>query len=108
MSAIRTIEVRNHVWPGGIGVRPPSVEAPYWRTAEGQRHSFKTVLIGVNPERRTELVDRHADAVADLVRASEEARQEKRFVDARTLAGSAARLCEELNGLWPDGSWESN
>lgn len=102
----RTIEVHNLRWPGGVGVRPPSPEHPYWRTAGGERTSLGSVLAGAPASEQLMVLGAHAAAIEALVRAAGAERLAERGREARRLAGAASRLCGELIGHWPERSWE--
>jgi hypothetical protein len=106
MNAINTLEVRNFSWPGGVGLQPPSPEAPYWRTARGERLSLATALAGAGEGTQRIVLEAHARAVAELTRAAGESRLSQTDRHCRPLATAASRLCGELTGLWPDRSWE--
>jgi len=105
MTAIHTIEVVNALWPGGIGLRPPCPAAPYWRTAEGRRHSLSSVRAGCDEATQAVVMRVHLAALDRILAAAAEAELGGNRREARRLVGGATRLCGELVGLWPDGSW---
>ena len=96
----RTIEVRNHRWPGGIRLVPPVPEAPWWRTPDGERHEFRGVVAGSDPRSIERLARVHAEATGAIIRAAVAAKCAGEPVEARRLLAGASRLCQELLGPW--------
>jgi hypothetical protein len=97
---VRTIEVTSHRWPGGVGLLPPTPDAPWWRTSAGERHEFRGVVAGADPKSVERLAHVHSDAIGVILRAAVAAKCAGEPTEARHLIAGASRLCQELLGPW--------
>ncbi len=85
---------------GDLAARAPTLSAPWWKSAAGERSSYRTERGTVPAERQGDVDAVHAAAVHRLVHASIGARAAGDDAAARRLSQAAARLCQEVVGLW--------
>jgi hypothetical protein len=85
---------------GRHGVAPDPV-VPYWREADGTRHSYRTLRCGLAPGPAHELRKAHVAAIEAIASAALDAAERGAGREARRLAAATARLCGEIAGLWP-------
>ncbi len=85
---------------GDLAARAPTLAAPWWKTATGERSTYRAELGTVPAERRGDVDAVHAAAVHRLVQAAITARAAGDDATARRLSQAAARLCQEVVGLW--------
>jgi hypothetical protein len=100
---VRTIEVANYLWPGGIGLMPPTAEVPWWRTPAGERHPFREVVAGARLELIERLADAHVEAIGAILNGAVAAKRAGKPTEGRRLIAGASLLCEELHGPWGPG-----
>ena len=86
-----------------LGLLSPDERAPFWRRPDGTRLTYDDARLAAGPEREADVARVHADAICALVAAAATTADAD---TARALASAAARLCGEVIGLWPRGSWE--
>jgi hypothetical protein len=91
---------------GGRRAIAPDLEAPYWREADGTRHSYQTLRLGLGPGPASELRRAHAAAIRAIAAAALEAGESGDRRGSRRLAAAAGRLCGEITGLWPPTALE--
>ena len=84
---------------GWIAELAPTPGQPHWRTSTGERSTYAEVRHSVARELVGDVDRAHLDAIGRLARAALEARGQDDKL-ARRYAHAAARLCEELGGLW--------
>ena len=84
---------------GWIAELAPTLEEPYWRASSGERSTYAEVRCSVAHELVADVDRAHLDAIGRLARAALEARGGDNAL-ARRYAHTAARLCEEIGGLW--------
>ncbi len=86
--------------------RPPTVADPHWRDSSGRRTTVGVALAEQSQSEHGGVLERHADAVSEVIHAAAGARLVGDQRRARSLANQASKLCGELAGLWPEGSHE--
>lgn len=91
--------IANHRWPGGIWIVPPTIEGPWWSTAEGERFSVRTMLEGQEDVHAGLLIERHASAVSKLVWAVDECPIGREGDGCRRFVARATRLSNDLGGF---------
>jgi hypothetical protein len=84
----------------------PDVERPYWREPGGERTTWQEMLIGLDAQWARQVAERHAEAICALARAAAEGHLASDHSDARRLAHTAGRLCEEVARFLPRDSWK--
>ena len=84
---------------GWIAELAPTLEEPYWRASTGERSTYAEVRCSVAHELVADVDRAHLRAIGRLARAALEARGGDNAL-ARRYAHTAARLCEEIGGLW--------
>ncbi len=86
--------------------RPPTVADPHWRDRSGARTTVGVSLAEHPESDHGEVLERHADAISEVIHAAARSRLAGDQRRARSLASQASKLCGELAGLWPEGSHE--
>jgi hypothetical protein len=84
----------------------PDPEVPHWREADGTRHSYGSLHSGLEPRLAAELADAHLHAIGRIAAAALAADGRGDHAQTARLAAAAARLCDEIRGLWPASAVE--
>ena len=95
-----TLSIRSAALPVWTEVTPPSADQPFWHEADGTRHSFASLTVGIDDDLAAQLRGLHTRAIADLVSQALEEKCRGDGVTMRRLAHASGRLCEEIAGLW--------
>jgi hypothetical protein len=95
------IDLLSPLFASWTHIEEPTVAVPYWHESDGTPHTVSELTAGQSEEKTVEIERLHAAAVDDLLIAAGHARRRGDQREARRLATVAARLCEELIGLWP-------
>ena len=96
-----SISIRSAPFPVWTEIEAPTAEQPYWHEADGTRHSFGSLSVGLEEDLAAELRDMHTTAVATLVGEALKARGDGDHLTVHRLSHAAGRLCQEIAGLWP-------
>jgi hypothetical protein len=97
-----TISVVSPVFPAWTRISAPTVEHPYWHEHDDKTpHTLREITATLPPERVAEIQHLHANAIAEIASAAMGALNQSDEVSARRLSHCAARLCQEICGLWP-------
>jgi hypothetical protein len=93
-----TIELRiDGLWKRA---EPPSLAHPYWRSLEDDARLHYCQVHAVADGHAHEVEQLHCLAIAELAEAAARHRAAGTDHDARRLAHAAARLAQEIVGLW--------
>ncbi len=107
-SVLRTVEIRNNLWPAGTEVVPPDeTNGAFWRDVVGRPYALPELLFGADEQSRAFLRIRHVVAIEGLLAASLRADQDGRRSHARTARHWARRLIGELDGWWVEQAREA-
>jgi hypothetical protein len=79
----------------------PTVEISSWHEPDGTPHTVSELTAGLAGEKVEQIERSHAEAVRLLLLAAGAARRRGHHREARWLVTAAARLCGEMDGLWP-------
>lgn len=88
------------------GLRAPDPVAPYWREADGTRHSYGSLRCMFDERVAAELGEPHLAAIRAVAAAALAASERGNRRETARLATAAARLCGEIRGLWPASAVE--
>jgi hypothetical protein len=88
------------------GLRAPDPAAPYWREADGTRHSYGSLRCMFDERVAAELGEPHLAAIRAVAAAALAASERGNRRETARLATAAARLCGEIRGLWPASAVE--
>lgn len=83
-----------------VAKRAPTPGEPWWEDTAGARSTFAVETAAASADRRAAIEAAHLQAIGAVARAALEARRTGDDALARRHAHGAARLCEELAGLW--------
>lgn len=98
----RTIDITNTDFPAWTRVWAPTVERPHWHEEDGAVVGYQQLAPGLTDEQTEQLEEMHRDAIGDLIAEGMRALHRKGgHQEARRLLTAAARLTEEVIGLWP-------
>ena len=84
-----------------IAVRGPEPDAPFWRGADGRRHSYCSLRCRLDAECAVVLREAHCQAIHAIAAAALAARERGDQRETARLAMAAGRLCGEIAGHWP-------
>lgn len=96
-----SIDLLSPLFAAWTRIEPPTAALPCWHEPDGTPHTVSELTAGVCEEKVLDIERLHAEAVSGLLVAAGHARRRGDHGEARRLVTVAARLCEELIGLWP-------
>ena len=96
-----SIDLLSPLFTAWTRVQEPTVALPWWHEPDGTPHTFDEMTAGAPAEKVDEIERLHAAAVSRLLLAAASARRSGDHPEARRLVTVAARLCQEVIGLWP-------
>jgi hypothetical protein len=96
-----SIDLRSPLFTAWTRFEEPTVALPCWHEPDGTPHTVNEMTAGLPAEKADEIERLNADAVRRLLLAAASARRRGDHLEARRLVTVAARLCEEVVGLWP-------
>jgi len=96
-----SIDLLSPLFTAWTRVEEPTVALPWWHEPDGTPHTVNEMTAGQPAEKVDEIERLHADAVGRLLLAAGGARRRGDHLETRRLVTVAARLCQELIGLWP-------
>jgi hypothetical protein len=85
---------------GSAPLCAPDLERPFWRAADGTRHSYRTLRCRIETAAVGELGEAHLTAIHTIAAAALAAGQRGDGRETRRLAVAAGRLCAEIAGFW--------
>lgn len=96
-----SIDLLSPLFTAWTRVEEPTVALPWWHEPDGTPHTVDEMTAGAPAEKVDEIERLHADAVSRLLLVAASARRRGDHREARRLVTVAARLCQEVIGLWP-------
>jgi hypothetical protein len=89
--------IRDGAW---ARIEPPTPDRPYWHEEDHARLTFGDVYQFAGEDQAT-VRDLHATAITGLIRSAYDRQDAGDERGARRLVTCAARLAEEVIGMWP-------